>query len=222
MKEQIVSRPGFVIASVEKLTPTHPREDRQNQALGIADRDSRYFDRLPPNRQVMQQRKQIAVMHHHSGPRARNFEGHCTGVGADKDLLRESQQALRRSLRKRNRRWTQGDARRQPTSCTVEASREETETIKSKEQRRAMCFGAALGFALLQTIMNLCLAAAVPFEEFEHFEFSTGPDPCPARGGTKEDPIVSRLDLYVGCKRIGQHYRVRGHERTPNSIGARV
>jgi hypothetical protein len=222
MKEQIVSRPRFVIACVEKLTPTHPREDRQNQVLGIADRGSRYFDRLPPNCQVMQQRKQIAVMHRHSGPGARNFEVHCTGVGADKGLTRESEETLRRSVRKCSGRWTQGDARREPTSCTVEASHEKTETIKSKEQRRVMCFGATLRFAQLQMSMNLRLAAAVPFEEFERLQFTSGPEPGPARGGTKQDTLISRLDLYVGCKRIGQHYRVRGHERTPNSIGARV
>ena len=197
----------------EEPTPTHQRKDRQDGLLGMTTRRSGDFGRRPPNREIVQQRKQVAVVDRHAGPGARSLEGHRVPLRTCERTRRESERPLGWALRLALGWRAHRDRRHEPASPTAQASREEPHAIQAKEQRRAACLAVAVRLAQSKAVVDLGLAAAGSCKEPEHVEFAGALDPGPAGGRAKEGSPVAWLDLYVWRERVGPQDRVRAHGR---------
>ena len=220
MEQQVVSGPPFVIAAIEEPTPTHqrkePRESPFSERPAAAAASS---DRRPPDRQVVQKRKQIAVVDRHSGPGARRLEGHHARLGARERAARKSKRPLGWAFRRRRRVANARGRTRRAGVRAAQAAGEEPQAIKAKEQRRAACRrrcdrsrSIEGGFAAGP---RCCRFLA---RSFEHLEF-TGRASTQALvgGGAKQGSPMAGSDLDVGRERVGPQHRFGGHGRTAKS-----
>ena len=214
VEEQVMRRPFFVLDAVEELTPTHQRKDRQNRSLGKSGHRGYELNCRPPNRQVVQKRKQVAIVDRHSGPGARSLEGHYAPRGARERAGRKSQRPLGWAFLQAIGWWTQGDARREPAFRTAEGAREEPQPIKAKEQSGAAYLGVAIGGGRSKATLNLGLAAAASCKELEHLELAGRClHPGLAGGGMEQRSSNGRADLHIRRERVGPEYGIQSHER---------
>jgi len=117
---------------------------------------------------------------------------------------------------------SQGDARREPASRTVQASRKELQAIKAKQQRPAAGPDAAVRVAQSKAVVNLDLGAPASCEEVEHLEFTGALDPGLIGGRAKQGPRIGRVDFHVGRERVGSQHHFRGQGRPAKSVGAGI
>jgi hypothetical protein len=219
VEEQVVAGPPF-FGGVEEPAPIHQRKDCQNCLLAMSYRRTCHLGCGPSYRQVVQEWKQVAVVNRYSSPGAGGLEGNDFPLEACERTWRKPERYFEWAFQ-RDFRWRpQGNARRELSAPTAQASCKEPPSIKAKEQRCAACPSATVRLALLKLVMDLGLATAESRKKFEDFEFAGRVDPDLAGGRAKEGSPVVCVDLYVGCERVGPQYRIRSHWRTAKSTGS--
>jgi hypothetical protein len=219
MEQQVVSGP-FLLSRAEKPAPTHEREDRQNRLCGMADHQCRDFGRRSTDRQIVQERKQVAVVNDQPGPRARSLDRDHISFDTYVRLWRESELPLEWAFRRRSGWRTEGHTRREPASSATQGSRQESEPIEAIEQGRAPCLKIVFETTPPDLGIELGFAATRATKEFERPEFHSTFDARFGSGCAKKRAPVSQLELHIRRERVRPLDRIGGHVTTVGSDGS--
>ena len=200
---------GFRFA--EEPTPTHERKDRQNGLPGMTGHC--HLGRRTANCQIVQERKHVAVMNSDTRPGARELEDQDVFFDSSERTMRESERPVGWALRRRAWWRSQRHTRHEPAFSAIDGSREESEPIELKEQRRAARLRIVGVGTTPKSGVELGLAAVNAREQFERSDFDRAFHPDLVSGSAKEDTPVARFGAHVGRERVRPVNRIRGHAR---------
>ena len=136
------------------------------------------------------------------------------GFDSSVRTMRESERSVGWALRRRAWWRPQRHTRHEPAFLAIDGSREESQPIELKEQRRAARLHiVGVGTAQSKSGVELGLAAVNAREQFERSNLDSAFHPGLVSGSAKEDTPVARFDAHVGRERVRPVNRIRGHAR---------
>ena len=173
-----------------------------------------YLGRRTANCQIVQERKQVAVVNRDPRPGARELEDQEVCFDSGERAGRESERSVGWVLRRRAWWRAQRYTRHQPAFFATDSSRQESHPIELKEQRRAARLDiVGVGTTQSKSGVNLGVAAVDARELFERSDLDRAFHPDLVGGSAKESASVARFDAHVGRERVRPVNRIRGHAR---------
>ncbi|MEY9884519.1 hypothetical protein [Bradyrhizobium symbiodeficiens] len=206
--------PCILSGSFEKPALAHQTKYRQDCLLAMLRFNLGDFSGWEPNRQIVQEWKQAAIVKRHFDPGAGNLEGYCSLIDACERIWRKPKRFSERAFRRSPGRRPQGNAGHKPPALTAQAPYEQPQAIQAKEQRCTTLSEVAVRIALdrlvSKTIIDIFLAAARWRKKFEQLKVG-GLNPDLKRRRVNESAPVSRTDFYVWRERITPQCCTGGH-----------